>query len=292
VLLRSFTHTSILIFILLLPLAAQDQPAPATPPVPPPTPAPKKSGPDYPDPRTITVGVFYWYTIPGSGPDIQGGKIAAGYESLFGLGKYKPGPAAEVSVPITRTGVIHVEAFDTKGDGSQLAPIATTVYSTSYIKGDYLSTQYNIRGAKLYLEDLLYPYKFPAAKFRLRSLWEVQYVGIKGTVDAPLKTVTTDSSGNTTVTTGSGSNQILLPSFGVAAEYAIAPHILLRAAGTGFGLPHKSEILDAEATVSYRHGKWEIVGGAKALHVKTSPQKDEYVTATMDGAFVGVRWHF
>ena len=263
---------------------AQD---PAAPP-----PAPKKSAePDYPDPRTITLGLSYWYTIPGSGPDIQGGKIASGYESLFGLGAYKPGIAAEFSIPITRTGVIHAEAFQDKGDGHQLAPKDTTVYAVPFIKNDYLSSQYKIEGAKVYLEDLLYPYKFPVSKFRLRSIWAFQFIRINGVVDAPLKTVTTDSTGATTQTTGTSAHEVLLPMFGVAAEYALAPHLLFRASGSGFGLPHKSEVWDAQATIEYRHNKWEIVGGVKALHFKTSPQKDEYVSGTLDGPFITLRWH-
>ena len=169
------------------------------------------------------------------------------------------------------------------GDGSQYAPSDTTVFATAFYKNDYLATQYNIKAGKLYLEDLLYPFKFPVTKFRLRSLWEVQYMGVSATVDAPL---------DTTATTGTGSRSIILPTFGLAAEYAIAPHVLLRVAGTGFGLPHRAEIWDAEGTISYRYGKWEIVAGAKAFHFKTSPQNEEYIEGTLDGGFVGVRWHF
>jgi hypothetical protein len=58
------------------------------------------------------------------------------------------------------------------------------------------------------------------------------------------------------------------------------------------GIPHHSDLVDAEATVSYRRGAWEIRGGGKALHFKSSPNGDEYVSATVAGAFVGVRWHW
>src|SRR5207302_1726455 len=128
----------------------------------------------------------------------------------------------------------------------------TALWSTQFYKGDYLATQYQVQSGKLYLDDLLYPHKFPVAKFRLKSLWAVQFVKIKSTIDAPLVT---------TGETGSGSHQILLPTVGLAAEYAIAPHILLRAGGSGFGLYHKSDIWDAEATISWRRGMWELLGG-------------------------------
>ena len=50
--------------------------------------------------------------------------------------------------------------------------------------------------------------------------------------------------------------------------------------------------MDAGATLAYRRGSWEIYGGGKALHFKSSPNAVEYVTDTITGAFVGVRWHW
>jgi hypothetical protein len=153
------------------PQATSQAPAPAGP-----------KQPDYPDPRTLTIGVWYWLTIPGNGPNIVGGLGATGYETLDSLGADHRTPAIEVSYPITRTGVLHFEGFESKGDGTQYAPSDTTVFATAFNKNDFLATQYQIKAGKLYLEDLLYPFKFPVAKFRLRSLWEVQYIGISSTV--------------------------------------------------------------------------------------------------------------
>jgi hypothetical protein len=67
---------------------------------------------------------------------------------------------------------------------------------------------------------------------------------------------------------------------------------LLKASISGFGFPGRADIADAEATVSYRRGMWEIRGGGKAIHFKTSPNNNEYLSATFAGAFVGVRWHW
>lgn len=293
--------------LLLIPVAlpAQDQPPPAqtppaqttpdqtqtqAPPMLPPR-GQKPKVPDYPDPRTFTIGVSYIATIPGNGPDIIGGKAATGYETLDGFGKQHPAEGAEIFFPITRTGEIHIEGFLAKGTGSQDAPANTTIYSTSYNKGDYLSTQYQITSGKVYLEDLLYPFKFPVAKFRLKSLWEARYIGIKGTIDAPLKP-TTDSSGNAIDNTGSGSNNIFYPEFGIAAEYAISPHVLLRADAAGFGLPHRADLWDAEGSISFRRVKWEIRAGVKALYFKTSPQRDQYNTDLLSGGFISLRYHF
>lgn len=281
-----------------LELAAQDQP-PAPPAQPADSQKPqlptlnnkKPTVPDYPDPRTITAGVFYFLAIPTIEPNLIGGKAATGYETLDNLGKQRPGEGVEVFFPITRTGEIHVEGFLAKGTGSQDAPSATTAYSTAFNKGDYLSTQFQIKSGKAYLEDLLFPYKFPVSKFRLKSLWEVEYIGIKGTIDAPLKPQT-DSSGNAVSTTGTGSNNIIFPKFGIAAEYALTPHLLLRADGAGFGLPHRSAFWDAEGTIAYRMKKWEVRAGVKAMYFKTSPQRAEYVSDTLSGGFIGIRYHW
>lgn len=253
--------------------------------IPPPAPAaPAKTGPDYPDPRTFTIGVFYWVTGASSNPGVFTGRAVPDLETLSDLGKVKQGsPMIELSIPITRTGELKFEGSITKGDGTQVATADTFLYGTQFYNGDTLSSQYQITRAKLYLDDLLFPHKFPVAKFRLKSLWEVQFVKMKTTIDAPLVTAGE---------TATGTNQIIFPTFGLAAEYAIAPHVLLRVAGSGFGLYHKADLWDGEATVSVRRGQWEFVGGGKAFHFKTSPNNEEYVTGTIVGGFAGLRWHW
>jgi hypothetical protein len=282
-----------------LPPAAQPPPPALTPTAPtattsttPPTAAKKSKVPDYPDPRTITFGIFEWATLPGVGPNLKGGNAATGYETLNNFGKDHPiTPNIDFSMPITRTGLIHLEAFLNKGDGSQNTTVETTIYGSQYLPGDYLATQYQIRSAKMYYEDLLWPYKFPVSKFRLRSLWEFQWVGLSSTVDAPLKAIATNSSGTPQSNTALGGETILLPTLGLAAEYAISPHVLLRAEASGFGIPHHADLWDAQGTVSYRHGSLEVLGGFRTLYFKSSPQQAEFMYGTIDGGFVGIRWH-
>jgi hypothetical protein len=269
------------------PAAQVPQTAQTTPQTAQPAPGPARAVPDYPDPRTLTLGAFYWLTGPGTEPSLYGGSQAFDYETLKNLGRPHRSPGVEASFPITRTGELKFEYFRTKGDGNQFAPGATDVFGTApYVQGDYLATQYQIQSAKLYLDDLLWPHKFPVAKFRVKSLWEVEWVQIKATTDAPY----IDATGVSAST--SGTVQIVYPVFGLAAEYAISPHVLLRASAAGFGIPHKADLYDAEATIAYRWGAWEIRGGGKALHFKTSPNSEEYISGTLAGAFVGLRWHW
>ncbi len=260
-------------------------PAPAAPPAPRNTQPP---APDYPDPRTLTFGAFFWGTaLSNSGPDLVSGSQAPDNETLDNLGKARPvSGGVEVSIPITRTGSLHFESLLAKGDGNTTTTAETDVFGVTYPTGTLLVPQYSIFASKLYLDDLLFPHKFPVAKFRLKSLWEFQYIHMKTTIDAPAY----DTASSSAVAVGT--KQIFLPTFGIAAEYALSPHTLFRVDGSGFGLPGKSNIWDANVSLSYRHGSWEVLGGGKALHFKSSGNSTEYVTDTVTGIFLGLRWHW
>lgn len=269
--------------------AAGQTPPPAAAP-------PAKNLPDYPEPRTLTLGVFYWATGPGANPSIFGGSQAtqtdisgvttSEYSNFHDLGKAHRTPGFEVFFPITRTGELHIEAFKTVGNGNQIAPQNTTVFQQPIPEGSYVATQWNIERAKVYLDDLLWPEKFPVPKFRLKSLWEVQWMQLHSSVDTPIL----DAQG--TGAPATGTRTIIYPELGIAAEYQLTPHVLLRASVAGFGFPHKADIADADATISYRRGLWEIRAGGQMMHYKTSTDNIEYVVGTLAGAFIGLRFHW
>jgi hypothetical protein len=277
------------------PQAPQIQPpaAPAaqtTAPSPQPVTPAKPAGPDYPDPRTFMIGIFYWFTGPGKETSFYGGSQALDYETLTDWGRAKRTPGLELSLPVTRTGELHAEYFRTQGNGNQTNTTEVDLFGTAYAPGNYLSTGYKIQSVKLYLDDLLFPHKFPVARFRLKALYGVEYVQVKGVVDEPTQEGTLDALGETSL--GTMSKQVIYPDFGISAEYALTPHILFRGGASGFAIPGKSVLWDAEATLAYRHNSWEIRGGGKAFHVKTSPNSVEYSSTTLAGAFVGLRYHW
>ena len=281
---------------------AQNQPPAAPPPATPTAAAPAPAAPrpaaspqnaqppapDYPDPRTLTFGAFVWATgLDNSGPNLVTGNTAPDNETLDNLGKARPvAGGVEVSLPITRTGSLHFESLLAKGDGNVTTTVTTDVFGNTYAAGTALVPQYSIFASKLYLDDLLFPHKFPVAKFRLKSLWEFQYIHMKTVVDAPA--LNTDTASAAAV----GTKQIFLPTFGIAAEYALSPHVLFRVDGSAFGIPGRSNIWDANVDLSYRRGSWEMLVGGKALHFKSSSNATEYVTDTLTGVFVGLRWHW
>lgn len=271
---------------------APPTPVPSTPAPASPAPAAPRStqppAPDYPDPRTLTFGAFFWATgLRDAGPNLVTGKTAPDNETLDNLGKARPAAGGvEISLPITRTGSLHFESLLAKGDGNVTTTAVTDVFGNTYGVGVGLVPQYSIFASKLYLDDLLFPHKFPVAKFRLKSLWEFQYIHMKSVIDAPALNSATASAAAV------GTKQIFLPTFGIAAEYAISPHVLFRVDGSGFGIPGKSNIWDADVTLAYRRGSWEVLAGGKALHFKSSGNATEFVTDTLTGAFIGLRWHW
>jgi len=263
-------------------------PVPATPqvqaaPVATPAPPPNVPVPDYPDPRTFEIGIFYWLTGPGQQPNLVTGRGATDYETLDNLGKVHRTPGIEASMPVTRTGTIHIEASETKGTGTQTAVVANDLLTATITAGDILNTQFQTRNVKLYYDDLLYPHKFPVSRLRFKSIWAIDYLGTHININNPY---------NANGETGDGSKNVILPMFGLAAEYALTRHVLFRLEGSGFGVYHRSDIWDASATLTWRVTRHvEVVAGAKALHFKSSPQSSEYVIGNLDGAFFGARWH-
>src|SRR5579871_5276266 len=92
---------------------------PAAAPAPPAPAAPAKNVPDYPDPRTLTFGAFYWFTGPGTNPGIFGGAQATTYSTLPDLGRPHRTPGFELFFPLSRTGELHVEVMRTSGSGNE-----------------------------------------------------------------------------------------------------------------------------------------------------------------------------
>jgi hypothetical protein len=124
----------------------------------------------------------------------------------------------------------------------------------------------------------------------VKTLWEVQYTSIKSSVSAPFAPIE-DSSGNALQTSGSGSNWYIWPSLGMGVEMMASKHFRFELKGSGFALPHRATIWDTDGFLAYKSGQFEIDVGGKAFHFKTSPRRQEYLRATMPGAYIGIRWY-
>ena len=85
---------------------------------------------------------------------------------------------------------------------------------------------------------------------------------------------------------------ILTPMLGLAPSYYPSRHFRLEAAASGFGLPHRYGIWNADASLNVRvTGHIELRVGAKAFYFKTSPRDEYYLRGLMAGAFFGLRWY-
>ena len=277
------------------PAAPQPQPTqPAPAPAPPAKSAPAEERFETSDGH-FSIKLIYWYN-PATPVVKTGAAAAVDTVSLASFpGKNKPTPGAELSFPAGKNNTIRISVFRMQNAGNTTAPNIPSyqqnvIWSTAFNSGDYLATSYSIQNAKISLDYLSWPFPLNNARFRVKTLWEVQYTNVKSSVSAPFAP-TTDSSGNSISTSGSGSRWFIWPSLGMGVEYMISKNFRFEAKGSGFAIPHRPTLWDTEAIFAYRSGAIEIDFGAKAFHFKTSPKRNEYFQATLPGAYVGIRWY-
>jgi hypothetical protein len=239
----------------------------------------------------ISLQLFYWLDF--SSPNLYGGAGNLGpYPGdLKYPGRAKPAEGAEIDIPAGRDNTLRLSYFRIQGDGNTTATANATYFSVDYAPGDYLVTQYKLQNVKLSYDFLSYPYPPNPSRFRLKTLWEVNYTTISTSIDAPLKTIQVDASGNPISNTATGSHWFVYPSLGLGIEKALTSHFRLDARASGFAFPHHATIWDADASAVYRMGRYEVAAGLKAFHFKTSPQSTEYFASTFPGAYVAIRYY-
>jgi hypothetical protein len=179
--------------------------------------------------------------------------------------------------------------FQTQSTGLTLAPADSILFGQAINGGDFVATRYRIEGFKLSYEYLTYFWKKKNSEVRLKTLWEVQRISVTNEVDDFVP----NNDGTTfTLNTASGSRSVFLPTFGLGLEYTMSPHFRMEARGSGFGYIHHADIGDAEATLAYRRGHFELLGGYRYLHFKTSPKSDQYNVGTLSGPYVALRLYW
>ncbi len=299
---KSKLQTGLLTLCLFLPYggtrlyaqAASQQQSPS-PPASQPSPAPApQAQPETPlntSDAQISVQIFYWLDF--SSPSLHGGAANVGpYPGdLKYPGRGKPAPGIVISVPAGHNNTLRVSYFRIQGDANTTATANQTYFNVDYAPGDYLVTRYNLQNVKLSYDFLSYPYPADPSRFRLKTLWEVNYTTIQSSIDAPLKTILTDASGNPISNTAAGTRWFIYPELGLAIEKALTPHFRVEARASGFAFPHHAVIWDADASAVFRTGRYEFAAGLKAFHFKTSPRNDEYFAGTFPGAYVAFRYY-
>jgi len=236
------------------------------------------------------LGLIDW--IPIGKPWINKGHAAtfSGLTKFQFAGTPKYAPGAEFGIAAGAHNTLKISYFQSKASGRGTAPNDLVLFAQAYSNGDTIATTYKIQVAKVSYEYLTWPYPVESRHFRLKTLWQVQYVSMKSTFDAPLLP-TTDASGNPVSYYTNGARSLISPTLGLGvAEYA-SRNFRLEANVSGFDIPHHWALWDADASIAYRVGHLEIRGGGKALHFKTSTKSDYFQYGSVGGAFVGLRWY-
>ncbi len=230
---------------------------------------------------------FYW--MPSTRPSLLGGAAATTYSDLVYPHTSKYAPGILLSLPVSKTGMLVFSGFITKGSTSTTANQDVTLFGTGYTSGEFLTATYNVKDFKLSFQDLLYPFpRKEGQKWRVKTLWEVQYAGISSNLNAPLAP-TTDSSGNPLINSATGSRNLIFPTLGLAGEFHPARNLEFDLNGSGFGIPHHGAIGDAEASIGYRFGHVELLVAEKYFHFETSPRNSQYFKTTLLGAYAALR---
>lgn len=262
-------------------LAPSQQPLPAAQP---------ETAPNTSDGQ-LAIQVFYG--LPFGDPLLRGG--AANVGPYLGNLKYpgapKLAPGVEVSIPAGKESTFRLSYFRMQGNGNTYANNNLTLFNTDFSPGEFLTSSYTLQDVKLSFDYLSYPYPPDPSRFRLRTLWEVNYITVLSNINAPLAPVVYDANGNPISNDAEGTRWFIYPSFGLAIEKAMTSHIRFEAKASGFAFPHHDVLWDADASAVYRTGRYEIAFGAKTFHFKTSPQNAQYVSATFPGAYLAFRYY-
>jgi hypothetical protein len=308
---------------------AQDQnqtpaPAPAAPQVPAPaptappsgtTPAPAKPAVTATSTRTpevssrvntgnaFSIEPIYWFVkgIPvlrageawlagaGTSPGALSDN-AANPGSLDYNGKLDRSPGARVSIPVSKNATLRFSYFKANtATGVTTAPGNLNLFGQAVAGGDVLTTTSNLEGFKLSYDYLTYFWKRGNSELRLKTLYEIQRISVDNELD-DFQVDTTGALVN--VNPISGSQSVFLPTFGLGLEHTLSRHFRWEARGSGFGLPHRGNIVDAEAQIAFRVSHFEVLGGGRWLHFKTSPKAAQYNVETMYGPYVSLRYYW
>ncbi len=238
----------------------------------------------------LSIEPIYW--LNRAQPDLKGGATATGFGSIDYSGNANYSIGGELSFPAGHSNTLRISYFRVQGNSNTTLTQDASFFGEAYNTGDYLSYGYRLQNAKISWDYLSYTWHKPSGNIRLKTLYEVQYDTISSTFYAPFKPVTTDASGNTDTNIGNGSHNVILPTFGLELEEALGRHFRWEVKGSGFGLPYRSDIWDAQADIAVRFGSVEVLGGERAYHFKSSPKGNEYFADTLSGAYVGVRYYW
>ena len=88
-----------------------------------------------------------------------------------------------------------------------------------------------------------------------------------------------------------GDRWFITPTLGLSGTEYLAKFVRLEVKGSGFALPRHWTIWDTEGSLNFRFGHFELGGGVRAFHVKTSTNGSYYVRGTWLTPQISLRWY-
>ena len=213
-------------------------------------------------------------------------------------GRPKEAENVEFGFAVGLHNTLKLNYTDFRAAGDFTTPVDVVAWSQTYTAGTYVSTNYRTQSIRLSYEYLTWPYPVGSRKFRLKTLWQVQYTQIDSTFDSPLEYY--DSNGNPVLDTNGipvklsagRYRHIFSPMFGLGTYYYPSRHFRVEFNGSGFGWPHRFSIWDTDGSLNIRVvPHFEIRLGGRAFGFKTSPNASYFLKGIFASAFVGVRWY-
>jgi len=295
------------------PQQASPQQNPAPPQTPPPAeeqptqrgriPEPPPPPPKVPDVRRpgesgYYIGITGWFPV--QKPTFDRGNLSTfvGSSYIQMQGKPQVAKVLDIGVAAGLHNTVKFTYTDFRAAGDFTSANAVVAWAETYAAGTYISTNYHVQNAKLSYEYLTWPYPVGSRKFRLKTLWQVQFTQVGSVFDSPLDyydsngNPITDTSGNPINLSAGRTRKIISPMFGLGAYYYPSRHLRVEVNGSGFGWPHRYTVWDTDASVNLRVlGHFEVRLGARAFEFKTSTHADYFLKGTFASAFFGVRWY-
>jgi hypothetical protein len=258
--------------------------------------------PKYPDVRLPGeygwwIGVGGW--IPQLQPTFDKGHNSGQTQSALVTmqGTPKLGESVELGIAAGHHNAIRLSYFSTRASGDFTNSQELLLWSQDYPAGTLLSTDYRVQDFKLSFDYLTWPFPVESRRFRLKTLWQVQYVSVRSGFDAP-QLPTTDANGNPlldstgnplTYMTG-GTRWYFTPTLGLGITDYLGHNVRFEANATGFTIPHHTTTWDMDASLNFRVGHLEVGAGARAFHFKTSTDGPYYMRGTIYAPVAQIRW--
>jgi hypothetical protein len=283
---KSFVTASLIAACLLLEINVAGQtPEPGPPQTTPPVTVENKTTrtvPNVPDDPTDgwSIGGTYW--LSGGPANLFAGAASTNpaVQNLILPRFDKRTPGVRITTPAGKYNRLEITGFQAQSAGPSTAAIDLNLFGNPFPLGDKLQTNVRIRNVKVSWNYLMYPAP-PTSRIRFKALFEFQYLSARTTVAAPL---------DLNATTATGTRSIFFPTLGLGTDLVASRHFRIEVKGSGFAVPHRAYIADAEAAAVVHAWHVELAGGARYYLFRTSPKSDEYVRGTLFGPFVSVRF--